>query len=77
MKLKIKTIKKILIYKNSKNIISSIITMEERTNIDFTVRNYLNINVIMPWNPIIRPLIGGGEYKPEFIIEYKGYEYIF
>ena len=43
--------------------------MEERKNIDFTVRNHININ-ILPWKPRIRPLIGG-EYKKEFIIEYE------
>lgn len=49
--------------------------MEERKNIDFTVRNHININ-ILPWQPRIRPLIGG-EYKKEFTIEYKGNDYIF
>ena len=40
--------------------------MEERKNIDFTVRNHININ-ILHWQPRIRPLIGG-EYKTEFTI---------
>ena len=50
--------------------------MSEETNVNLLVRNYLNVNVIMPWNPPIKKLIGG-EYKKEFTIEYKGHNYIF
>jgi len=50
--------------------------MNEKKNIDFIVRNYINTNIILPWNSKIKK-IHGGEYKKEFIIEYKGNEYIF
>lgn len=49
--------------------------MNEKTNINWMVRNHVNIN-IMPLYPRIKELIGG-EYKKEFSIEYKGHEYIF
>jgi hypothetical protein len=50
--------------------------MCERENVDFIVRNYININIIGPNNNKIKSL-KGGECQKEFTVEYQNNKYVF